>query len=295
MLHLPKEVKALLDMYLLIRNRKFADVKSPLYKRDNWLQDFKTKFFLKSSTSPFGSVDLKSVSELVGCKLNPQLIRQFVTTWGKSHLSELIRDSENSALQHSDRVLHHYQLNKQLRPQTFVQQLVVEENLLPPRVGELIDTARKSVETLLDQQEDKSSKKRKEYLIDQKEEDKKRKALMTPLGRNRRIRAKTRDSFKEILQKDFGQDMDVPIFVKGMKPARWKKFIIRKVHDPYHEDGKQIRELWRDINAGDFKFGIRDSRWEALKKGVKFTCKSRNAFIARGLKTSIENMQKSRI
>ena len=282
-----------MDLYQLLRIRKFTGVKSDIYKKENWLCDPETKFFLKASTAPFGKVDLKSVSDLAGCKLNAQLIRQFVTTWGKSHLSQIIRDSENAALQHSDKVLHHYQLNKQLRPQTFVQNYAKEENLLPQRVGEIIDNATDSVRDLLEKYENDNIEERKKYLIGQKNAEKKRKSLLKPLGRNNHVKAMTRDAIQEILRKDLPTGTDIPSFVKGMKPSLWKNFIVRKTHSPDEETGEEMRKLWRDIYAGDLKFGVRDQRWNALKKGIKFSSKSRNAFIARALKSSLESLSKS--
>ena len=135
-LSLVKEVKTLCDIYQAIKFRKFQGKASSFYKSPTWLTDSDTKFFIRANTAPFTKVDLKSLSESTGCKLTPGLMRSFITTWGKSHLSPVIRDSENAALQHTDKVLHHYQKNKQLAPQTFVTTYAQEENIFPSKVGE---------------------------------------------------------------------------------------------------------------------------------------------------------------
>ena len=173
---LVKEVKTLCDIYHNIKLRKFKGKPSTLYESPTWLTDFTTKFFIKASTAPFNSIELKSLSESAGCKLTPGLMRSFISTWGKSHPSKFIRDSENEALQHSDKVFHHYQLNKQLAPQTFVSTYAQEENLFPSQVGEKVNLAAEALGSELKENEEKQKKARKKYLIDMKRDLEKKKS-----------------------------------------------------------------------------------------------------------------------
>ena len=223
---LPKEVKILCDIYQSIKLRKFKGKASTLYRSPTWLTDFSTKFFIKASTAPFSFVDLKSLSQSVGCKINAGLIRSFVTTWGKSHLNPVIRDSENAALQHTDKVLHHYQQNKQLGPQTFVTTYAAEENLFPSQVGMKINSAAETLDNQMKETEDKQKEARKQYLFDQKKEEQRIKEVMKPLGKNHHVRACTRDRFKEILSEEF--DEDVECVIKGSKPGEWRLKLVRK-------------------------------------------------------------------
>ena len=83
----------------------------------------------------------------------------------------MIRDSENAALQHSDKVLHHYQQNKQLGPQTFVTTYTAEENIFPEHVGDKILSAAGPLDDQLKAQESKQKEARKQFLINKKKEE----------------------------------------------------------------------------------------------------------------------------
>lgn len=285
---LVKEVKILCDIYEVIKLRKFEGKTSSFYKSPTWLTDSTTKFFIRANTAPFSTVEMKSLSESTGVKLTPGLTRSFITTWAKSHLNKFIRDSENAALQHSDRVIHHYQLNKQLAPQTFVATYAHEENLFPSKVGEKVADAAESVESILKAREEEQKKARKQQLLDKKRDHEKKKEERKPLGKHHIVKTKTRDRLEEILQEEFGQDLEY--VVKGGKSKEWKNKVVRIIYDPYSENGEELRSLWLDMYLGDLCYGVRNYRKMCLEKGnYSRSGKSRNSFLAAALKSSIES------
>ena len=202
-------------------------------------------------------------------------------------MNQMIRDNENAALQHTDSVLHHYQQNKQLGPQTFVTTYTSEENIFPQHVGDKILSVAGPLNDQLKAHEDEQKEARKQFLIDKKKKEQRTKDAMKPLGKNHHVRAKTRDRFKDILEEEFGKDIES--IIKEMKPREWRIKVVRKICDPYSINGEELRNLWKEIYLGDLKFGVRDYRRQCLDTGGYKSGRSRNCFIARALKNSLES------
>ena len=86
------------------------------------LTDETTPFFLNSNGSEFWFLDLKHISDEMGCDVTAYDFRRIVCTWGLSHNDVEIRNAEEEALQHGTNVARErYQQNKQIKPQTFTQ------------------------------------------------------------------------------------------------------------------------------------------------------------------------------
>ena len=100
-LHIPKELKHMMDIYDIKRIRYFKGRKSPFSPKEDWIHDDSTPFFLNSACSPFKSLDLKHLSEAMGIHVTAYSHRKIVATWALSHASEEIRSAEQEALQHS--------------------------------------------------------------------------------------------------------------------------------------------------------------------------------------------------
>ena len=92
-LHIPKELKHLIDIYDLKRVRYFKGIKSPYSDKDDWIHDDDTPFFLNSAGSTFKSLDLSHISEAMTIDVTAYRFRKIVSTWALSRVPTLVGKS----------------------------------------------------------------------------------------------------------------------------------------------------------------------------------------------------------
>ena len=165
-LHIPKELKHLMDIYDIKRIRYFKGRKSPFSNKEGWVHDDSTPFFLNSACSPFTQLDLNHLSEAMGIHVTAYSYRKIVATWALSHASEEIRFAEQEALQHTLTVANQkYKQNKQINPQKLTQKYVEEEGLFPKAFKKDIETTQSKVKSVIKTTEDQRTEKRIEKLV----------------------------------------------------------------------------------------------------------------------------------
>ena len=232
---------------------------------------------------------MQKFSDMLGVNVNPRAFRRIVSTWARSHVSDFIRNSEPAALNHSSKVAQiHYAQNKAVAPQTLVQTYQKEENVFSKSMTESLAAEAEKMGPILKIAEEQSAQKRKKYLEEKDQAERKLKQDNRPLGYNYRIQIPKREKFEELMMEHGFNVKDLALKVS---PIRWRKLILRQVTDPDSSYGSDLRDLWKEFYAGDLKNGIRDQRREVLGKN-KGKVKSRNTYIAVGLKTAIQSSAK---
>ena len=177
-----------MDLYDAIRTDKLKDRISPWSDNASWLQDRRTPFFLNSACSPFASIDLKHISDVLDIDVSSYSFREIIATWGRSHQSEFIRNTEPIALQHSSKVADkHYVKNKQLQPQEFTQKYIREEQLFPDVLKDTLDNVKEDTKPAMKMAEKSREIKRFRELVDDKDKENRLKREFRPLGPRHRI------------------------------------------------------------------------------------------------------------
>ena len=284
-LHIPKELKHLMDIYDVKRIRYFRGRKSPFTNKDDWIHDDATPFFLTAACSAFKSLDLKHISESMGIDVTAYNFRKIVSTWALSHASEEIRSAEEEALQHSLKVAkENYLQNKQSKPQKLTQTYVEEENLFPKSFKEKIEKTNVKVRKAIQNTEVKRTKKRIETLVKKKEAYKLLKSEHRPLGPKHRILFTQRKRFLELLKKVENVE------INSLKPLQWRQFVVRAVCTAKDEQGEELRKLWTEMYQGDLRWGIRDVRLRAQANNWPMhqvtSRRDRNSWIAASIRQS---------
>ena len=285
-LHIPKELKNMMDIYDIKRVRFFKGRKSQFTTKEDWIHDDNTPFFLNSAGSPFKSLDLKHITEVFGIDVTAYRFRKIVSTWALSHASKEIRGAEEEALQHSLKVAKaHYMQNKMIKPQRLTQKYIEEENLFPKSVREEISKAESRVKSTVKETEKKRTKKRLESLLDKKEAYKLLRLENKPLGPKHRILGKNRSRFLELVNME--REIEVEGFLDTMKPLQWRQFIVKTVCTAKDDE---IRSLWKQMYQGDLKWGVRDVRMKAKEKNwpskLETKRRDRNSWIAGSVRKS---------
>ena len=263
---------------------------SPFTRKEDWIHEDSTPFFLNSACSPFKQLDLKHVTEAFGIDVTAYHFRKIVSTWAISHASAEIREAEEEALQHSLKVAKDkYLQNKQLKPQKLTQTYVEEENLFPETLKKNIEETSSKVNSAIKRTEDKRTKKRIETLVKKKEAYTLLKSDNRPLGPKHRILFSQRKQFSEILKKV--TDNDIETSLVDLKPLEWRHMVLRTVCTAEEDTGRELRELWKQMYQGDLKWGIRDARLKAEAKNWPMNQvtrkRDRNSWIAASLRQSL--------
>ena len=262
-LHLAKSIKALLDLYDVIKSKFFNDRKSD--KGHDWLNKENTPFFVNSSGSPFRQIDLKHLSIAMGVDVRAYDFRRIVTTWAVSHESEEIRRYESETLQHSDKVAHDFYVqNKQLKPQTLIQTYIEEEGIIPDHMREEIKRAENISKSQISARDETRQKTQQQSMIKEKERVDKFKMENKPLGPKQRVLGADRVELRAIIEEITGEAIEV--IVKRSKPFTWRQFIVRTLCTASGENGDHLRNLWSKVYKGDLKYGVRDVRFQAKEK-----------------------------
>ena len=289
-LHIPKELKHLMDIYDLKRVRYFKGRKSPYSDKDDWIHDDYTPFFLNSACSTFKSLDLSHISEAMKIDVTAYNFRKIVSTWALSHASLDIQNAEQEALQHSLNVAKaHYQQNKQIQPQKLVQQYVAEQNLFPEDFKEGVAKTKLAEKNAIEINEQKRTTKRIETLQKRREDYLSLKDENKPLGSRHRIRSRDKKRFLKLLMElNCIEDESA---AKNMKPKQWRHLTVRAVCTAKQELGAELRDLWKTIYKGDLKWGIRDARWKAERnnwpRNQVTTKRDRNSWISASIRHSL--------
>ena len=292
-LHIPKELKHLMDIYDVKRIRYFKGRKSPFTDKEDWIHNDFTPFFLTSACSAFKSLDLKHISESMGIDVTAYNFRKIVSTWALTHASEEIRSAEEEALQHSLKVAKEkYLQNKQSKPQTLTQTYVREENLFPKAFRDDIEKTNVKVKKAIQMTEVKRSKKRIEKLQEKREAYKLLKSEHRPLGPKHRILFTQKKRFLELLKEN------KTVEIESLKPLQWRQFVVRAVCTTNYEHGEELRKLWREMYQGDLQWGIRDVRLRAQANNWPMhqvtTRRDRNSWIAASIRQSyLSNITKT--
>ena len=284
-LHIPKELKHLMDIYDVKRIRYFKGRKSPFTNKEDWIHDDSTPFFMTSACSAFKSLDLKHISESMGIDVTAYNFRKIVSTWALSHASEEIRSAEEEALQHSLKVAKEkYLQNKQSKPQKLTQTYVEEENLFPKAFRENIEKTNVKVKKAIQITEVKRTKKRIETLQKKKEAYNLLKSEHKPLGPKHRILFTQRKRFFELLKEMKNVE------IESLKPLQWRQFVVRAVCTAKDETGRDLRKLWTEMYRGDLQWGIRDVRLRAQANNWPMhqvtSRRDRNSWIAATIRQS---------
>ena len=294
-LHIPKELKHMMDIYDIKKVRFFKGRKTSHSKKDDWIYDDETPFFLNSACSSFKKLNLAHISEIMGIDVTAYSFRKIVSTWALSHASVEIRRAEQEALQHSLKVAQvNYQQNKQIQPQQLVQKYIEEENLFPDSLKEGLTKTDAEVKGVMKCNEDKRTKKRLETLLKRKEEYEDLKIENKPLGPTHRIHYRNRRRFIELLMELNGFESDSVLV--DMKPLLWRKLTIRTVCTDKDKQGQELRELWKEMYKGDLRWGVRDARFKAEEKNwprkKETNKKDRNSWIATSIRQSFMSEKK---
>ena len=282
-LHIPKELKHMMDIYDIKRIRYFKGRRSPYSDKDDWIHSDETPFFMNSKCSTFKSLNLKHITEAMGIDVTAYNFRKIVSTWALSHASEEIRGAEEEALQHSLKVAKDkYMQNKQLQPQKLTQAYIEEENLFPKAFRDDIEKTQSTVKNVVKKTEEKRTKKRIQTLTKRKEAYTILKSENRPLGPKHRILVTQRKRFFEAIQEVKGVSTEACL--RDMKPLEWRQFVVRAVCTAGHEQGKVLRDLWKCMYQGDLKWGIRDARLRAQENNWPMnqvtSRRDRNSWIA---------------
>ena len=297
-LHIPKELKHMMDIYDIKRIRFFKGRKSPFTTKEDWIHEDSTPFFLNSACSPFKQLDLKHVTEAFGIDVTAYHFRKIVSTWAISHASAEIREAEEEALQHSLKVAKDkYLQNKQLKPQKLTQRYVEEENLFPKAVKKNIEETSSKVNNAIKRTEDKRTKKRIETLIKRKEAYTILKSDNRPLGPKHRILLTQRKQFSELMKKV--KDIDIETSLNDLKPLEWRHMVVRTVCTIEEEKGRELQELWKQMYQGDLKWGVRDARLKAEVNNWPMNQvtrrRDRNSWIAASLRQSLISQKTKKV
>ena len=284
-LHIPKELKHMMDIYDIKRIRYFKGRKSHFTDKEDWIHDDATPFFLNSACSPFKFLNLKHVSEAMGIDVTAYDFRKVVSTWAQNHSSEEIRIAEQEALQHSLKVAKDdYLQNKQSKPQKLTQQYVVEENLFPEAFRNEIKQTKIKVKKAIQSTEEKRTKKRIETLASKKEAYKNLKSENRPLGPRHKILVAQRKKFVRLLHD--GEDIEIDTCFRDLRPLQWRQLAVRAVCTAKDEPGRELRNLWKEMYQGDLIWGVRDARLRAKEKNwpkvknLGISRRDRNSWIA---------------
>ena len=284
-LHITKPLKVLMDCYFAIRSKFFQNKKAPSKLNDDWEHDDDTFFFLKSSGTGFEFLDMKHVSDEMGCDVTAYSFRRIVCTWGVSHEDSNIRGAEEQTLQHTMEIAkQRYQQNKQLLPQTFTQRYIEEENLFPKHIVDQIEKTEKSTKEMVKKTEKRRAKQRFKNLSEGREAYQTARKENRSLGINNRIFWTDKKKFKEILGNLQKRSFDS--LLEEMKPKDWRQFIVRMVCTATGSEGEELREVWKKVYKGDLMWGVRDMRTRHLSKQSRKTRhgNDRNSWIASSLR-----------
>ena len=289
-LHIPKELKHMMDVYDIKKVRHFKGRKSPNSEKADWIHNDKTPFFLNSSGTAFKFLNLAHISEAMGMDVTAYNFRKIVSTWALSHDSLDIRRAEQETLQHSLKVATaHYQQNKQIQPQKLVQKYVAEENLFPESLKDGIAKAELETRDVIKRNEQIKTKKRIETLNKRKEDYLTLTGDNKPLGPKHRIYATDRKMFTKLLMEMNGFEKERDL--ANMRPLKWRNIAVRTVCSDHKENGPELRRLWKKMYQGDLQWGVRDLRLKAEQKNWPLKQvthkKDRNSWIAASIRQSI--------
>ena len=288
-LHIPKELKHMLDIYDIKRIRYFKGRKPNPTANDDWIHEDSTPFFMNSACSAFKYLDLKHITECMGIDVTAYNFRKIVATWACSHASEEIRSCEEEALQHSLQIAKDkYMQNKMIKPQRLVQQYAEDENLFPEAFKVEIEKSKSKVKSVIKTTEDKRTKKRIQTLNKRKEDYKNLKSDKRPLGPTHRILGTQRKEFLGLIKEV--QENETESFLDNLKPLQWRQFVVRAVCTATMDKGDRLRKLWAEMYQGDLKWGIRDARLKAQERnwpmGQITSRRDRNSWIAASIRKS---------
>ena len=275
--HLVRLVKFVCDGYAILRVRQFPDENSV------WLNE--APFLLTSSGKEFDFISLENMSKAMGMNITAYDFRRLVCTWAVSNPDPEIVQAEEEALQHTLKIARiNYQQNTSIKPQLLTQTYAKEEELFPKIVQDTIEEFESSLNKEVKEMEDKSTKYRMEKVNKEKENYKKARKLNRPLGPKNRIREEDKDRFQETVEEITGESLLT--YMSNLKPALWRKKIVRLVTTTEGSTGEELREVWIRIYEGDLEYGVRDERFKSLKEDKqKKMGNDRNSWIASAIKT----------
>ena len=265
-LHLPKQVLTLVQVYLSKRLKRFALEE----KFKTGELDLKVPLFVTGQGTPFRQVKLDKHVKTDACdgpseKVNPGHYRHKLSTWAQIHPDSEVRECEADALQHDPQIAkNYYLLNKKSKPQKLVQTFVTETNSFPSNIQAAIDSAEDRAQEMLTTQAKDGKQARMEQLLKKKNEKVLLRLSNEDYGVKRRILNEDCKKFKVLMEKC--HQVDVFEKMEKMSPREWRHFVVRTVCTARDDDGKELRELWKKIYAGDLKWGVRDARLEAKTK-----------------------------
>ena len=288
-LHIPKELKHMMDIYDIKRIRYFKGRKPNPSAKDDWFHEDSTPFFLNSACSAFKSLDLKHVTECMGIDVTAYSFRKIVATWACSHASEEIRSCEEEALQHSLKIAKDkYMQNKMVKPQRLVQQYAEDESLFPEAFRDQIEKSKSKVKSAIKTTEEQRTKKRIETLNKRKEDYKKLKSDKRPLGPMHRILGTQRKEFLGLIKEV--KEIETENYLENLKPLQWRQLVVRTICTAKEKKGERLRKLWMEMYQGDLKWGVRDARLKAQERnwpmGQITSRRDRNSWIAGCLRKS---------
>ena len=301
-LHLTRPLKAIIDLFLIIRRRKFKGRKleDPTNDSmtDDWLNDDQTPIFLNTACKTFQQVNLKHVSEFMKMNAHAMKFRVIVSTWAQTHGSEEIRRAEEETLDHSVLVAKdRYLANKQLKPQILISTYNKEEEIYSKALEECINNGALACQDKVQNSDDEMKKKRYEGLVQDRLKHKSILDENQRLGPKRRVYGQDREAVRKLLV-EAGFDLNE---MMKMKPLEFRHHLIRLVCSP-GVVGDSLRNLWIKIYAGDYVWGVRDQRRKVEEKGwSKAARRDRNTWIAYAIRNAFiawnrnVNIEKSKV
>ena len=278
-MHLTKPLKTLVDLYLILRQRKFQG-----HEMGEKLFDDMCPVFLNSAGAPFQSVNVDHISNAIGIDISSYNFRYLMSTWVQTHESEEIRNAESDALQHSiDVAKEHYLQSQQVNPQLVVSTFEKEESLFPEEVLKVVREAEDDNRSTVIAAENERKKKRYQALIEEKAKHKMLLDEFRPLGPKRRFFPKDINMFCKSIEQLSGKKLQVLL---KMKPTLWRNVLVRSICSK-SPVALTLRETWKSMYLGDGSWGIRDVRlkaknekWPSEGNQTYFKFKDRSSYIA---------------
>ena len=220
--HCDRRIKHLFDSYEIVRKK---------YCESRGIKDFDDPdkpFFINSLGGRLRIIDMSRVKKQMNMNVTPYSFRRLITTWGLESDKEEIRDAEEEALQHANKVAQkHYALNKSSKPQKFVQQYILEERFFPSFMTDMVEANAKKLSEQVRENENEKERQRFKELEQRQKKVNLLKMDLRELGPNQKIRGSDRARLSNIFKKE--KNIDLLEEAQNRDVKNWRQWILREI------------------------------------------------------------------